>query len=141
MVDKAGTSSQKRRTRQGTPIRIVAGRDAAAGSGIQAPPALTRCERELVETLFEWGVEPWEIALTTRRSEAVVDGALGGLGPIGPARPHRVRAAWVDDFLFFLHARLADLPNWWEATDDSLTTTARLAAPPKRKRARETRAP
>ena len=141
MADKEGMSSEKGRTRQGTSIRIVAGRDAVAGSAIQAPPTLTRSERELVETLFEWGVEPWEIALATRQSEAVVDGALGGPRPIRPTRPHRARAAWVDDFLIFLHARLADLPNWWEATGNPLATTAHLVASPKRKRARETRAP
>ena len=141
MTDKEGTPSETGGRRQGAPIRIVAGRDAAAGSAIQAPPSLSRSERELVETLFEWGVEPWEIALATRQSEAVIDAALGGPRLTGLTRQHRARATWVDDFLIFLHARLADLPNWWEATGNPPATTAHLLASPKRKRARETRAP
>lgn len=94
------------------PIRVVGGLDTLGRDAIRAPlPAPTRCDRDLIATLTDWGIEPWEIALATGQSEAMVEAVLADEGKTAAARP---RMPWADDFLIFLHARLTDLPNWWE---------------------------
>ena len=152
MADGAARLTQTRPSRANVPIRIVGAAELVRDGAVGSPPSpLSRSEQELVETLFEWGVEAWEIALATRQSEPSVDAALALLhrgGRTGSPRRRRPRTLWVDDFLIFLHAQLLDLPNWWETTNappdaSPLMGKRRLhpAMRPKRERARETRTP
>lgn len=123
-------------------IRLVGGVTMAPGGSIRAAaPAPSRCERDLIETLLEWGVEPWEIALATSHSEAVVD-AVANEGGAGRPSAKQQRMPWADDFLIFLHARMTDLPNWWERTGAPGIAATGVPPPrtPQKKRARAMRA-
>ena len=104
----------------GRHLALVRDRISPIGRG-QTDTVATPCDQALVETLSEWGIEPWEIALATGRSEASVTSALGR---VSPSAERRERAPWADDFLIFLHARLTDLPGWWEPGGPAPSSTA-----------------
>ena len=143
MADRSKRGRRHQQRNGGGPIRVVGGLDTLSPEPILAPDrapdiAPTRSDRDLITTLTDWGIEPWEIALATGQSEALVEAVLLDEGKARSARP---RAPWADDFLIFLHARLTDLPNWWEfsAAQNPSVSGDRLPHG-QRKRARETRA-